>query len=696
MKSKTLISICLLVTWTCLSSPMWASIGIISLNFAENAANQVFDGGQLIGPLETDSAYWNNTINRDDGSLAAGTIEGLIDDTGAVTEADITWVSNVVWWQFDGTGNDEQRLAVGYLDDGDDGIRITVTNIPYGVYRVYGLISTDQNWLDSFPNRNYLVNGQWVYGGDATTDADAYGGITPNNENNGQWWTEIVPGETIGNYWTIETSGSTLTIEGLPRAGARRGTLGGLIIENMSAFSAINPTPPSGETLVPIEGTVLTWEQLDDVSGLGVYYDVYFGTEPNELSSGYYGLEPVKTTTVEPEDFYYDPGLLENATTYYWRVDAYEPNEPTPIVHVGPEWQFTTEPAEVVIMKNPTSQTVAAGEEAVLTIDARNAETYQWYKDGQLLEGQTEPTLVLENVQIADEGYYSCVASNELPSEEATSEARLMVRRMVAHWPLDGTLEAIVTNPAENWDGVYVDPNELGPLPAVEPVEYVQGPDGSPQGAVKFNGESVVHIPDSAEFFNFHPQGLTLTAWVLGPSAGNWHRPVNKGGSYGIVHQLAGWIDLIVEGVGWQNAIPAVKADVWRFVAITYDPQTQQRTVYGVYDDDSLIELLNSTVTTQTSVISGTTDLLIGGASATGSDFNYHGSVADVRVFNYALDAQDVVAVYHEMLTNEPVCLDIDDPALQFDFNRDCKVDLADFVMLAQDWMECFIYPDCY
>ena len=69
---------------------------IISLNFSENSGNQTFAGGELIGPLGTDSANWNSTDLPDAGDLANGSKAGLVDDTGAVTGVTVTWASDGV------------------------------------------------------------------------------------------------------------------------------------------------------------------------------------------------------------------------------------------------------------------------------------------------------------------------------------------------------------------------------------------------------------------------------------------------------------------------------------------------------------------------------------------------------------------------------------------------------------------------
>ncbi len=205
----------------------------ISVNFIEDDGDQGFAGGQLIGPLETDSSNWNNTINRDSGTLATGTMADMKDDTGTPTTADISWASKNVWSQGDGTTDDEHKISVGYLDDGDGGPLVTVSNIPYASYRVYGLFSSGQAEHDAMEGKDFDVNGTWAYGDTAALDTAVNGTITGNHTRNGEFWTEIVPGSIVGNYWTVETSGSTLVVDGQERTSAVRGSLAGIIIEEV-------------------------------------------------------------------------------------------------------------------------------------------------------------------------------------------------------------------------------------------------------------------------------------------------------------------------------------------------------------------------------------------------------------------------------------------------------------------------------
>ncbi|MBN1844226.1 MAG: hypothetical protein JW810_00985 [Sedimentisphaerales bacterium] len=82
---------------------------------------------------------------------------------------------------------------------------------------------------------------------------------------------------------------------------------------------------------------VLKWQAPQLVTGPGdPKYYVYFGTDPN-FTSGSAG--PRQTATS------YDPygaAGMEEGTTYYWRIDVYDPNNGGPVVRTGNRWSFTT------------------------------------------------------------------------------------------------------------------------------------------------------------------------------------------------------------------------------------------------------------------------------------------------------------------------------------------------------------------
>src|SRR5262245_55208208 len=66
-----------------------------------------------------------------------------------------------------------------------------------------------------------------------------------------------------------------------------------------------------------------------------------------------------------------------------------------------------------IITRQPTDQATPVGSKTVFTAQAINGNvSYQWFRNGVPIEGQTNSTLVLENVGVDDVGYYAAEASN--------------------------------------------------------------------------------------------------------------------------------------------------------------------------------------------------------------------------------------------------------------------------------------------
>jgi len=87
-----------------------------------------------------------------------------------------------------------------------------------------------------------------------------------------------------------------------------------------------NPNPADGEGEVKID-TDLSWN-CSDPEGDDVTYDVYFGS-----------TSPPPLVKSDHNSNSYDPGTLDQNTTYYWRIIAWDlPGDFT----TGPIWHFTT------------------------------------------------------------------------------------------------------------------------------------------------------------------------------------------------------------------------------------------------------------------------------------------------------------------------------------------------------------------
>lgn len=211
----------------------------ISLNFA-HGTGEAFAGSENIGPLATDSTTWNSTLNRDSGELANGSIENLIDGSVRPTGVSALWKSANTWYELtDGTGDDQHKLAAGYLDDGAGGCSVTFSNITYAAYRVYGLLSSDMIAEGTFvyTSLDFEVDGVWARGDNAPVSRSAHSNITRNYTANDEWWTETGANVT-GNYWTVIAYGPTLTVKGYGE-NPRRGSLAGIVIEEVAVTNRI-------------------------------------------------------------------------------------------------------------------------------------------------------------------------------------------------------------------------------------------------------------------------------------------------------------------------------------------------------------------------------------------------------------------------------------------------------------------------
>ena len=66
---------------------------------------------------------------------------------------------------------------------------------------------------------------------------------------------------------------------------------------------------------------------------------------------------------------------------------------------------------QIEIEKHPKSQTAKEGSRVQFTskVDKKKANAiYLWFKDGVVLHGQNDSTLVLDNVDLRDFGLYMC------------------------------------------------------------------------------------------------------------------------------------------------------------------------------------------------------------------------------------------------------------------------------------------------
>jgi len=85
----------------------------------------------------------------------------------------------------------------------------------------------------------------------------------------------------------------------------------------------------------------------------------------------------------------------------------------------------------------------------------------------------------------------------------------------------------------------------------------------------------------------------------------------------------------------------------------------------------------------------GNTFPVVLGAETIYGEFAYAGLPDDVRIYSYALDEVEVAVLYTDV-TGGDLCIG-GNP--EYDLNEDCKVDILDFAMLANGWLECNLVP---
>ena len=129
----------------------------------------------------------------------------------------------------------------------------------------------------------------------------------------------------------------------------------------VNSDTANKPSPLFKATAVDIADQ-LSWSGPHGIIASG--YDVYFGTEPNALNSGY-DMEKIVDNqlvlTADPAMHTAITSDMDYLTTYYWQVDVYD-SSTVPAVYPGDLWSFTTEPQD-------TAPTVTAGSSYLTWID---------------------------------------------------------------------------------------------------------------------------------------------------------------------------------------------------------------------------------------------------------------------------------------------------------------------------------------
>ncbi len=470
---------------------------------------------------------------------------------------------------------------------------------------------------------------------------------------------------------------------------------------------ALLVAPGNGETNVPVD-TILEWDPSPDHELSSSGYEVFFGAEPNELNPNYDMGSPVYSglnESFDPDKPGTTDADLEWDTTYYWRVDYYEPNAPDPdILWQGLLWSFTTAPAIPVIIQSPVNTTVPAGTDASLTVETRNAERYEWYKVGspdQLIVARDSTaetdTLTISGTQQGDEGLYYCkVINSAAPDGVDSSTALVMTERLVARWEFENNLNDTNPYPTKR-GGSIVDPDTAN---AVLPnISFVT--DGAAiQGDYALHidnmtGQGYVLIDGSEGAFDFYRTGLTVSAWIKRvdfPALGGWWDPIITYPGFQMMSvEPDNWLNAEISGVGWVgwlNGVAPVNDGNWHLLTMTFDGSILKAYLDGAHD----LEISGTPA-----VVEELRSLTIGGFMGdVGDSDRLTATLDDIQVYSYAISSADVAKLYTD-IAGGTICVQDDDslPSLQWDLSGNCRIDLADLALFAADWQNCREVPTC-
>jgi len=499
-------------------------------------------------------------------------------------------------------------------------------------------------------------------------------------------------------YQVFDVSTGTDPITVSVVADTVNGWITGFAFDPFKGFPAGNPSPaddPEGTTKVPVDDVVLSWDTGLSLGGQEVNEAIrkhYLYTNfANPADPNLYLVAEIDAGTPTQPSASYGPIGLERDQIYRWQIEeglddgqggVYGPGDPNNIL--GPVWTFHTVLSVPMLVEGlPGDQVVDAGGEATFEVEATNpftgdatGLTYQWYKDGDLLAGATEPTLVVTAVQDADEGTYVCrVTISDTGAFSDSKAARLTIKRLIAHWPLDG------------------DPNDVvdgyGGSAIGEPA-YVEGVIGQ---AMEFDGvDDHIVLPAGLEDLT---TGLTLSVWARPTAVGTWARFVdfsNGLASDNVLFTRAGNSnDLAFEvyqggaSAGGVTAAGAIELDTWQLFTVTLDTLGNAR----LYKNGILVAA--GTVGLPNVISRGTNYI---GRSAWDTDALYTGQMDDLRLYNHALTPEEVADLYVDVMG--PICparpdFDVSGP----DGEPDCRVNLLDLAAFAESWLVCGEYPTC-
>ncbi len=456
--------------------------------------------------------------------------------------------------------------------------------------------------------------------------------------------------------------------------------------------SYIAPTNVNEECA--LDSTV-QWDILTDTIE---YVDLYFGTdnEPN-LTDG----DQFKVLDMVPADIgvmEYVP-TLEYDTTYYWRVDSYEPNTAPGATDyfktTGPVWSFKTLPPIPYPYKvDPDFAAVPEAGSIDMFQGGVNIETYQWYKDGVVLvEGSkyanvTSATLTVNDFTIDDEGGYYCELGNAAGSS-ASQPADIMLARLTTYYDMD-MIEG-------EGDALYI-PDQVGEfnlnMAKAEDGSYPYLTDGKVgEGSLLFdNSDSTT--PEAWGQFAVVDEGvaafddITISAWIYWNGGSSWQRIFDFGTGVStesymfLTPSTGGTVRFaMTKGANVEQVVDSgtiLPTQEWTHVVVTLEGDTARIFINGELKGKNTSFTINPRDLTMTNNLFADAQFE--------NDPYFRGRVDEFKIYNYALSSREIAQDYVNLIGGW-VCDYEGQDDIVYDLDNDCQITLSDFAFIAQTWL---------
>lgn len=447
---------------------------------------------------------------------------------------------------------------------------------------------------------------------------------------------------------------------------------------------AQNPTPPDGAA--GIVTSTVDWQ-----AGTGVHpngYEVYFSDDIYHVIS-----ENAAAYQGGTADTHFEIGALQTDSTYYWSVnEMVEGGGKIP----GSIWTFKTLTTIPTIQVQPTSREVLPGQTVSFEVQADSMSRlfYQWYDnsgpmtDGDNISGSHTQNLIIANAQMSDQNTYYCVISSA-GGTITSAAAELRIKRLVGHWTLNKPLDVV---PSMFWRDASSSDNHLQPAYTIpDDFVWVQGADGTPDGALVFDGQFALKTLKPDGTMNDIPVGddpYTIFTWIKPAKADGVG--IIGWGNYGTANQVNAvklhntttvwhyWWGIDLGG----SCESSLVDNDWHLVAVTYDGDLRK-----VYIDGQMA----GQDTPPAHAVPTSENFLIGKTNTLDltSEF-FDGAMDEVKVYNYALSPVEVAQAYTGIMGGQ-MCI----VPPRYDMTGDCRVNLDDLAEMVSAWLECGLVPSC-